>query len=211
MSASESALPRKKHAALDWREIQRRVEAARAAAERGWVPDAEEANRILKARALALAREPEQAETTDSLEVLEFLLAHEKYALETRYVREVCPLERLTPLPCTPSFVLGIVNLRGEILSVIDLKKFFDLPEKGLTDLNKVIVIESETMRFCILADVITGVRRILVADLQSSLPTLTGIREKYLKGITAERTVVLDAAKLLADEAIIVQEQVGG
>lgn len=203
---------RKKPAAVNWREVERRMEAARAAIERVWAPSPEETQRILKARAQALAREPEPAEAAGGhIEVVEFLLAHERYALESQYVREVYPLENLTPLPCTPAFVLGIVNLRGEILSVIDLKKFFELPEKGLTDLNKVIVLQSGNMLFGILADVIAGVRRIPVTDIQPSLPTLTGVREEYLQGVTPERTVILDAEKLLTDESIIVQEQVAG
>jgi len=175
-------------------------------------PSLEEHQRILKARAEALAREPRQADVTDdSMEVVEFHLAYERYAVETRYVREVYPLESLTPLPCTPAFVLGIINVRGGILSVIDIKKFFDLPSKGLTDLNKVIVLQSAEMVFGILADAIAGVRSISLVDIQPSLPTLTGIREEYLRGVTPERTVVLDAKKLLTDEKIVVQEQVGG
>ncbi len=196
---------------VDWNDVRRRIESASAAAERLWAPDPEEARRVLQARARALAREPEKAQAADALELVEFLLAHETYAVECRHVREVYPLENLTPLPCTPGFVLGIVNLRGEILSVIDIKKFFDLPEKGLTDLNKVIVLRSDDMLFGILADAIVGVRRVPVSEIQPSLPTLTGIREKYLKGVTRERTVVLDAEKLLADEKIIVQEHVEG
>ena len=142
---------------------------------------------------------------------MEFLLAHETYAIESRHVREIFPLENLTPLPGTQVFVLGIINIRGEILSVIDIKKFFELPDKGLTDLNKVIVLQSENMLFGILADTIVGARQIPLTAIQPSLPTLTGIREEYLKGVTAERTVVLDAEKLLADEKITVQEQVEG
>jgi purine-binding chemotaxis protein CheW len=203
---------KKKPASVDWREVRQRMEAARAAVERVWAPSPEETQRILKARAQALAREPVPAEAAgERIEVVEFMLARERYAIETHYVREVYPLENLTPLPCTPAFVLGIVNLRGEILSVIDIKKFFDLPEKGLTDLNKVIVLQSGNMLFGILADAIAGVRRIPVADIQPSLPTLTGIREEYLRGVTPERTVVLDAEKLLTDEHIVVQEQVSG
>lgn len=201
----------KKHAAIDWRAVHRRLDAARAATGRAWAPDAEETKRVLKARARALAREPAQAQAVDALEVVEFVLAHERYGVETSFVREIHPLTDLTPLPCTPAFVLGVVNLRGEIVSVIDVKKFFDLPEKGLTDLNKVIVLQSETMRFGILADAVLGVRRIPAAEIQPSLPTLTGIREQYLKGVTAERTVVLEAEKLLADERIVVREQVDG
>ncbi|BBP04873.1 hypothetical protein TPL01_12840 [Sulfuriferula plumbiphila] len=186
--------------------------AARAAIERAWTSPPEETQRILKARAQALAREPVHAEAANEcLEVVEFLLACERYAVESRCIREVYPLENLTPLPCTPAFVLGIINLRGEILSVIDIKKFFDLPEQGLTDLNKLIVLRSGNMLFGILADAITGVRRVPIADMQSSLPTLTGIREVYLRGVTPDRTVVLDAEKLLSDANIIVQEQVDG
>ncbi len=210
MSTHDTDPGNRKQGAIDWREIHQRLETARAAVERGWAPDSGEAKRVLKARAQALAREPGKAQTADAeLEVLEFFLAHERYAVESQHVREVYPLENLTPLPCTPSFVLGIVNLRGEIVSVLDIKKFFDLPERGLTDFNKVIVLQSGRMHFGILADTIAGVRRIPAAEIQPSLPALAGIREQYLKGITPDHTILLDAEKLLADEQIIVQEQV--
>ena len=173
---------------------------------------ASKAGSILRERALALAAEPGETQTLgQGIEVVEFSLAHERYAVESAYVREIYPLENLTPLPCTPAFVLGIVNLRGEIVSVIDLRNFFDLPQTGLPDLNKVIILGSGNMVFGILTDALLGVRRVPLAEIQPSLPTLTGIREKYLKGITPGRTVVLDAAKLLADEDIVVQEQVDG
>lgn len=200
---------RKNNKATDWREVERRLEAARTATEHIWAPTAEDTHRILKERAHTLAREAVSAEAADaSIEVIEFLLAHERYAIASEHVREVCPLEELTPLPCTPAFVFGIVNLRGEILPVIDIKKFFDLPEKGLTNLNKVILLESADMVFGILADAISGVHRISRAGIQPSLPTLTGLREDYLLGVTAERVVVLDAEKLLHDEKLIVNEQ---
>lgn len=213
MNANEpTSRKNKKPAAIDWREVERRLEAARVAIEQVWAPSPEAIQRILKARALALAQEPASAETADErIEIVEFMLAHERYAIESHYVREVYPLENLTPLPCTPGFVLGIVNVRGEILSVIDIKKFFDLPEKGLTDLNKVIVLQSDNMLFGILADAIVGVRHIPMTDIQPSLPTLTGVREEYLKGVTPERLVILDASRLLMDAGIVVREQVSG
>ena len=197
---------------INWHEVRQRLEIARAVIEHVVSPDPEETRRILMARAQALSQKPDPAEAGgEYIEVVEFVLAHERYAVESLYVRDIHPLEQLTPLPCTPSFVLGIVNLRGEILSVIDIKKFFDLPDKGLTDLNKVIVLDSGSMRFGILADAIIGVHAIPLAEIQASLPTLTGIREEYLKGVTPDRTVILDAEKLLADERIVVQEQVAG
>jgi purine-binding chemotaxis protein CheW len=170
-------------------------------------PDATE---ILRARARVLARPLEEAPVaTSHLEVLEFSLAQERYAVEVRYVREVYPLKDLTPLPCTPPFVLGIVNVRGRILPVLDLRKIFDLPEQGLTDLHRIILIEANQMELGLLADATVGVRSLAADSLQPSLPTLTGIRSEYLRGVTAERLVVLDVARIMADRRFIVQEEV--
>jgi purine-binding chemotaxis protein CheW len=169
-----------------------------------------DAQHILRTRAKALARPSEPAPAAATLlEVLEFRVAQEGYAVETRYVREVYPLKNLTPLPCTPPFVLGIVNVRGRILPVFDLKMFFDLPEQGLTDLHRIILIEGNEMELGLLADATVGVRSIPADSLQPSLPTLTGVRSEYLKGVTIDRLVVLDAARILADPRIIVHEEV--
>ena len=169
-----------------------------------------DARQILRARARALARPPEGVLIAEaSLEVLEFRLAQEYYALETRGVRGVVALRELTPLPCTPPFVLGIVNVRGRITPVIDIKKFFDLPDKGLTDLHRIILVGDNNLEFGLLADASLGVRTISIANLQASLPTLTGIRSDYLKGVTAERLVVLDLERILTDPKIIVHEEV--
>lgn len=165
--------------------------------------------RILKARAQALAQAPEQIAAMECIEVVTFVLAYETYGIETAWVREVYPLKDLTSLPCTPPFVAGIVNVRGQVLSVIDIKNFFDLPEKGLTDLNKVIILSDGVIEFGILADAVLDVRSVPSQQIQPSLPTLTGIREQYLRGITAERLIVLDAYNLLTSGSIVVHEEV--
>lgn len=164
--------------------------------------------KVLRERAQRLARPPNrQLETELTLQVLEFVLAGEHYAVEARFVREVRHLREFTALPGAAPFVLGIVHLRGQIFSVLDIKKFFDLPEAGLTDLNKFILLESREMAFGILADVIVGLRGLAAESLQR-LPTLTGIRAQYLRGVAPDRTVVLDAESLLSDPAIRIQQQ---
>jgi purine-binding chemotaxis protein CheW len=166
--------------------------------------------RILRARAEVLARPPQRdAAEQASLQILEFRVAQECYGVETRHVREVYPLKELTPLPCTPPFIAGIVNVRGRITAVIDIKKFFDLPDKGLTDLHRIILVRGNDLELGLLADIAVGVRRVPLDDLQPSLPTLTGIRADFLKGVTAERLVVLDLDCILADPRIVVQEEV--
>ena len=153
---------------------------------------------------------PEHVQTGQAavtFEVVEFSLASETYAFEAAFVREVYPLKDYTPIPGVPPFVLGIVNVRGQIMSVIDLKKFFDLPAIGLGQLNKLIILRGEQMELGILADDILGARSIDLETLQSAPSTVSGIGAQYLRGVTAERVVVLDAAKLLHDDQIIVNQ----
>jgi len=177
------------------------------------IPQSAEARQILQERARVLARPHDDAAAaaSASIELLEFRLASERYAVETRWVQEVYPLRDLTPLPGTPSFVTGIVNVRGRILPVYDLKKLFDLPEQGLTDLHRIIHVRGNDLDLGLLADVIVSVRTVPAASLQPSLPTLTGIRAEYLKGVTDERMVVLDMERILSDPKIIVHDEVDG
>ena len=197
-----------KRQAINWSGIHRQLEKLQTTIESGFAPTPEAQKQILKARARVLAKDPGAGGVTPSVEVLEFLLASERYGIESSRVREVYPLKELTPLPCTPSFVLGIINVRGKILSVIDIKKFFELPEKGLTDLNKVIIVHTEEMELGLLADEITGMQSITLQEVQT-LPTWTGIRSEYLRGVTPQRLTILDVERILSDPKIIVHEEV--
>lgn len=166
---------------------------------------------VLRSRAKTLSQELEK-EGVDAyyLETLEFLLAHETYVIETMFVREVYPMTELTTLPCTPAFVFGLINVRGQIMTVIDMKKFFDLPERGITNLNKVIIVRKDTMELGILADEIIGIHNIPVNELQPPLSTMTGIHAEYLKGITGDHLIVLDMERFLTDGRLIVHDEVG-
>jgi purine-binding chemotaxis protein CheW len=167
---------------------------------------------VLRDRARILARTPQKPPAAGAmLEVLEFSLAKERFAVETEHVCEVCPLKDLTPLPGTPPFVLGLVNVRGHILPVLDLKKFFELPEQGLSDLHRIVVVRGHGLELGLLTDVTLGIRTIPAASLQPSLPTLNGVRADYLKGVTPERLTVLDLSRILSDPRIIVHEYADG
>ncbi len=161
---------------------------------------------ILKTRAQKLAQlRPGDNKHFTRITVVEFRIAHEIYALELKRIRIIHPLKILTFIPGTPDFIRGVINLRGEIISVVDLKIFFDLPEKGFTNLSQVIILTSDEMEFGILADEVLGVAEISKDDIQPSLPTLTGIRADYLKGVTGNGMVVLDAEKLLSDKKMCI------
>jgi purine-binding chemotaxis protein CheW len=168
----------------------------------------EERHAILKERARILAREQGKAvDERGFLEIIQFRLASEIYGVESAFVREVYPLRDFTPLPGAPPFVVGIVNVRGQIISVVDLKKFFNLPERGLGDLNKVIIIRDDRMEFGILADAILGVGQVFLDAIQALPLTVSEIGAEYMRGVTADRVIILDAEKILGDERIIVKD----
>jgi purine-binding chemotaxis protein CheW len=199
-----------KETRIDWNKVRRRIESAGDALAQGAAPSPEEQRSIFKSRARALAQEPKKAEAAGySLEVTEFRLSSETYAIESAFIREVYPLKDFTPLPGAPPFVLGIVNVRGQILSVVDLKKFFNLPDKGIGELNKVIIIRDDRMEFGILADVVLGTVSIPLEAIQPPLASVAGIGAEFLKGVTGERVILLDAGKILDDERIFVHEDV--
>jgi purine-binding chemotaxis protein CheW len=169
-----------------------------------------EKERILLARADAIRHKPaREAGNGSGVEVLEFLLGAETYAIDVFYIREVVHLKELTILPCTPAFILGIFNIRGRIISVIDLRKFFSLPEKGITNLNRVIVVQHGDIELGILADDVTGTEMLNLAKLQTHLPTVTESQHNYVQGISKNKTILLDIEKFLADERIHINEQV--
>jgi purine-binding chemotaxis protein CheW len=87
--------------------------------------------------------------------------------------------------------------------------KFFNLPEKGIGELNKVIILQHDQMEFGILADVVQGTQMVAVEDIRAIPHTVSGIGEKYLMGVTKEHLIILSAENLLTDKSIIVNEEV--
>lgn len=161
----------------------------------------------LKKRAEALAESKQPAGEKATIETAAFRLTDEIYGIELRFVREVLPLGQMTFIPGVPEYISGIINVRGEILSVMDLKRLFNLEAATAPDIQHVLVLSAPGMAFGILADQILGVRQIPKETLQPSLPTLTGIRADYLKGLDKTGLIVLDGEKLLADESLTVND----
>jgi purine-binding chemotaxis protein CheW len=198
------------HGARDWPALLQRQQDAYQASAEGRASCPEQTDAVLQARAALLARCPEpESETGSLIDCLEFLLSGERYAMDISCVTQTLPLADFTPLFCTPSFVLGITNLRGKIISIIDLRRFFELPAVGLCDLNRVIVVSNGTMEFGILADSIVGMLSLPRCELQPPPAALTGIREEFLSGVTAGRLALLDIRKILSDKRIVVHEEV--
>lgn len=164
---------------------------------------------VLKARARMLAKPHKRIEIkTDLLEVVEFVLAGETYAIPTSEIREVHYLKDVAKLPSSPNFIVGMVNLRGQIILVIDIRRFFELPQSDFAVFNKLIVIEKKDTVLGLTADEVIGVREIEQTSIHPSLPSLAGKRARFIHGITTDRVTILDVEKMLQDKELMVNEQ---
>ena len=133
-----------------------------------------------------------------SLQLVQFTLDEQRYALVLSVVDRIVRSVTITPLPKAPAIILGIVNVRGRILPVIDIKPLFGQPSPPRRALNKVIIIHAEEMEVGLLADTIVGVRTISTTAIHPPLPTLAESQSRYIHGITNDGTMILDAALLL-------------
>jgi chemotaxis signal transduction protein len=164
--------------------------------------------KILEERAKKIAS-PDTAEIEAGIvEVLRFQLAYQEFAIEMRSVREVILTGEITPVPGAPPFISGICASRGQIISLVDLRILFSLPEKGLTDLNRVIVITNGHITFGILADKITGLGTIPSHTIIIPDPGMAPSWKQYLKGCVGNILTVLDAPAILADPALVVEDK---
>ncbi len=160
-----------------------------------------------RAKALSIVPAVENGSEKNSLLVVKFLLAKELYGIETLFIQEVLPLKELTLVPGTPAFIMGVINVRGKIFPVLDPKKIFNLPEHGITEFNKVILINYEDIRFGLVTDEIRGTEIIPISALNPAPYTLSGIGTEFIQGITVEGLIILQTGTLIKSKHIIVNQ----
>jgi purine-binding chemotaxis protein CheW len=169
--------------------------------------DKEKVTKQLSERAANLARPEGGPPENSSLEVIKFRLVYRDYAAEMRFVREVVLTREITPVPTTPDHIIGVCPVRGEIIPLVDLRVLLSIPERGLTDLNQVIVLTDGHITFGILADQITGISLLPVEELQKAGPEFAPGQPNYIFGMMSTGLMVINAAAILADPKMIVDQ----
>jgi purine-binding chemotaxis protein CheW len=193
---------------IDWQAIGKRLLEASVATQEALQPSPERAMRILDERASNLARpsvDPHSARNTT--DVVSFALDGEQFCIETRCVREVRRFGEVTPLPSVPDFLVGVTNLRGEILPLIDIRCFLELPSKGPAVPSHVIICGDARAEFGIIADTMHDVSGVGLDELA---PRPIGHSERSpdcVLGIARNATVVLNGFALLTDRRLFVGE----
>lgn len=138
----------------------------------------------------ALAQAPDRAGPRAARPDEEFFLfrcGELSLGVRSEHVREVTRVGALTPLPRSPSFVLGVVGHRGQVLPLIDLQRFLQQGEARPTARSRLFISEHQGQSAGILADHVVGLRRIFVAD-KLPPPSGAGASGEFLDGVVASR-----------------------
>jgi len=163
---------------------------------------------ILEERARALSKSTE-IKTGESMQLVVFSLANETYGIATDYVHEVQPLRNVSPVPCTPEMVVGVINIRGSIYSVMDIRSFFGVQKRDITDLTKVILVSAAGLEVGILADDVKGATSLPLSEVKAALAAQGSAKDEYIQGVTKDMLIILNLEAVLRDERVIVRQEV--
>jgi purine-binding chemotaxis protein CheW len=138
------------------------------------------------------------------LQWVTFQLEEETYGINVMQVREVLRYTEIAPVPGAPDYVLGIINLRGNVVTVIDTRSRFGLMEGEITDNTRIIVIESERQVIGILVDSVAEVVYLKSSEIDTTPSVGTDESSKFIQGVSnrdGKLLILVDLNKLLSDE----------
>ena len=141
------------------------------------------------------------SDKTSSIELLTFKLSGQEYSLDIMFVREIRGWTRATPLPHAPSFMKGVINLRGTVLPVMDLAERLGLPVTKHTNRNVIIVVNHESSMTGLLVDAVSDIITLTQDDLQPSPDVASGIGKNFIQSLTLrddQMIRVLDLAQVV-------------
>ena len=141
-----------------------------------------------------------------------FVMESEEFACSINNVREVLKMIRVTPLPRSLDFVEGVINMRGEVIPVIDLRKRFGLPEAERTDESRIIIVEVEERMVGLIVDSVREVLSIPNEQIQEAPSQVAGGKTDLIKGVgkVADRMlIILDLDRILTSEEQIALDDI--
>ena len=119
-------------------------------------------------------------------------------------VQEVLRVTEIAPVPGAPDYVLGIINLRGNVVTVIDTRRRFGLPTKEMDDSTRIVIIEAEDQVVGILVDSVAEVVDLRASEIETAPNVGTEESSKFIQGVASvdsELLIIVDLNKLLSDE----------
>ncbi len=134
-----------------------------------------------------------------------FYLENEKYCIQVMQVQEVLRITDIAPVPGASDYVMGIINLRGNVVTVIDSRKRFNLPEKASDDSTRIVIIETNNEQVVgILVDSVAEVAELRASEIESAPNLGNEDSSRFIQGVCNkdnELLILVDVEKLLTDE----------
>lgn len=193
---------------IDWTEVKTRLAKLTTAETESQQTTAAQSQEILAARAAQLAEIPERTpDASEIVKLLTFRLGNDVLAVETSFVREVIRPNDLTVVPGVPTFLVGVTNLRGEVLAIVDIRQFFGSqaqPDRGQW---WGIVLGEDRPEFGVVADIVYEVSILRNEQILGVPPSVAEAGRRLLKGVTANSMLVLDGTLLLQDTRLYVDQ----
>ena len=144
---------------------------------------------------------------------LTFHVAGEDYGIEIRYVTEIIGIQKITDVPDMPDFVRGVINLRGKVIPVMDVRTRFHLPPRDYDDRTCIIVVNINEMAVGLVVDKVNEVADIPESQIEPAPRSGRGGGSRYIKGmgkIGNEVKILLDVSRLLGEEHLVQLDDVG-
>ena len=135
-----------------------------------------------------------------------FHVAKEDYGIGIEYVIEIIGLQKVTEIPDMPNFVKGVINLRGQVIPVIDIRTRFGIEFKAYTDRTCVIVVNLRDMKIGVIVDGMAEVQEITEDQISPPSPIQNSVARRYIKGmgrVGEEVKILLDLEKLLFEKEL--------
>jgi len=145
------------------------------------------------------------APISEEIQLVIFKIGNEEFGVNIHQVKEIVRLIPITPIPRAPEFIEGVVNLRGQILAVMDLAKRLELPSRPRSEKTRIIVVEIEDNTVGMIVDEVTEVLRLPLEKIEKTPQIVESeIEQKYIKGVGKldERLlIIIDLANVLSLE----------
>ena len=138
------------------------------------------------------------------LQWVTFRLENETYGINVMQVQEVLRYTEIAPVPGAPSYVLGIINLRGNVVTVIDTRKRFGLNCSDTTDQTRIVIIESDSQVIGILVDAVAEVVYLRQSEIEATPNVGNEDNAKFIQGVchkNDELLILVDLEKFMTDE----------
>ncbi|HIH69109.1 chemotaxis protein CheW [Methermicoccus shengliensis] len=143
--------------------------------------------------------------SNDTAQVIVFNLGDERYGVDISQVREIIRPTQITRIPNAPDFVEGVINLRGQITTIINLRKRFGMQPKEIDNDTRIIVVENENAVIGMMVDTVNEVKYLSSADIEALPNMITARNEaKFLKGVGKfpdGLLILIDLNKVLSED----------